>query len=212
MAEWWVPILTALIAGVTSVPVWNSLQRMLGRGATEIDRLRLRLREVEGHHVTCEQKVDDLTKRLVQVEAHHASHFARWIVDASKRVIWLNAKALLAVFAPLGLTRDGVEGRLFGEMIAPDAAIEINRLDQAALSSPGAAVSALLQLHPDLPVMHVVTVAATGREGELIYESMTFHANDPEVAIGMGIARQATQRARSIDGLAGDSRSTGSAD
>lgn len=212
MADWVVPLVTALIAGLTSVPVWNSLQKFVGRGATEIDRLRLEVKEIKGHHQACEEMVVELKQRLMAVETHHASHFARWIVDAHKRVVWLNAKALLAIFAPLGLSRDDVEGRIFGELIAPDAATEIDRLDQAALAAPGAAVSTLLQLHPDLPVMHIVKVAATGREGELIYEGISFHANDPEVAIGLGIARQAAGRAVALDSLVNRTRGESAAD
>lgn len=200
------PIIAAVIAAIVSVPVWTALSRMFGFGATEMARLRSEVKEMSARHATCEQEVDELKVRLAAVEHHHASHFARWLVDARKRIIWVNSKALLAIFAPLGLGRDEVEGKLFKDLIDPLAAAEIEHLEHAALASPGSAVSNLIRLHPDLPVMHVVKVAATGRDGELIYEGIAFRTNDPEISTGIGIVRNAAQRITSIDHLSNKPR------
>lgn len=206
--ESWVPILVALIGGVASAPVWNSVLRLLGRPQSEIDRLRKEVGEVRSLHAGCEEKVKGLTDRLAVIEHHHSSHFARWILDAHKRFSWVNDKALLTIFAPLGFGRDDVHGKTFHDLVDPSAASEIDRLDQAALANPGAAASNFIKLHPDLPLKCIVKVAGTGRDGELIYEGMAFRPNDPEIARGFGIARTAAARVIGIDRLAGDKERT----
>lgn len=202
MPDWSVTLLCALLAAVTSVPVWNTISRLTGRGATEIDRLRLEVRGLKEEHETCQREVTDLKARIAVVEHHHASHFARWIRDAHKRILWANTRALLSIFAPLGYSKlDEVEGKAFGDIFDHAATKEIELLDQAALSNPGGTVSALIRLHPDLPLMHIVSVAAAGREGEVIYEGIAFRANDPVIAASLGIIRQAEQRIESLDHL-----------
>jgi hypothetical protein len=201
--EAWVPVLVALVAGLTSAPVWNYFARRIGWGQTEMDRLRRQ-------HETCEQQLRDLSKRLAIVEQHHGSAFARWILDTHKRVSWLNSKALVSIFGPMGLTRAEVEGKNFHELIDRAAADELDRLTHGALAHDGTAISNLIRLHPDLPVMHIVVIATDGRDGELIYEAVAFRMNDPDVVIGLGIGRLREQRARSIDSLtkpSGDSQS-----
>jgi hypothetical protein len=204
MPDWLPTIIAAILGALASQPVWNALSRTFGFGSTENARLRNEIAEVKTQHEACEEKIGDLTLRLAAVEHHYASHFSRWLTDAHKRVIWVNSRALLTIFAPINLGRDEVEGRLFNELIDAAAAKEIDMLERAALASPGQVVSNLITLHPDLPVMHIVKVAASGREGELIYETIAFRTNDPEVIKGFGILRNAEQRARSIDNLASD--------
>jgi hypothetical protein len=44
-----------------------------------------------------------------------------------------------------------------------------------------------------LPVMHVVTVAGVGRDGELIYEGYAYCQNDPEDVLERGLRRREEQ-------------------
>lgn len=193
--------LTALISaigGVLGAGFWTFLTRRGDRAAErekdEIGRLREELKELKDDRHSCAEELQEVKERLAVVEHNHASHLARWIKDAQKRVIWINPKAMLAIFAPSGLTRDQVEGHTFAELLDPAAAAEIDRLDRAALAHPGSASSTVLQLHPDLPIMHIVKVAASGRDGELIYEGYAYTINDREIETGAGVERQAEQR------------------
>jgi hypothetical protein len=196
-------LVTLIVALLGSVGIWNYLTRRADREAEREDkdltRLRDEVKELRQQHKTCEREVAELQSRLAAVEHHHASYLARWIKGADKRVIWVNDKAVLSIFGPLQLSREDVVGHTFAELLDPIAALEIDRLDKAALALPGAAVSSLIKLHPDLPVMHIVKVASTGRDGELIYEGHAFRTNDPEIALGVGIGRQADQREASAD-------------
>jgi hypothetical protein len=199
------PVGAAIVAGLLGAPLWayitarhqGAQQREIG----EIDRLRSEVKEIKASHTACENVVGELKERLAVVEHHHASYLARWVKDAQKRVLWINDKALITIFAPLGFSRADVEGRTFAELLDPFAAAEVDRLDRAALAQHGAAVSSLIKLHPDLPVMHVVKVASVGREGELIYEGHAFRTNDPEIANATGIGRAVEQREISAERL-----------
>lgn len=202
MTDWLVPLISAIVSGVTAVPVWNTIMKMTGRGATEIDRLRLEVRENSTKHARCEEKVAALAERILQIEHHHASAFARWILDVHKRITWVNSKALISIFGPIGLTRDEIEGRTFRDLLDKQAADELDRLAMAALNHDNTPVSNLIRLHPDLPVMQIVKMATDGRNGELIFEAIAFRTNDPDVIIGLGVARTAAQRRESIDRLA----------
>jgi hypothetical protein len=200
-------LLTGFVTLVTalagSAGLWSFLTRRGDRAAEreekDVERLRAEVRELKDSHRTCEAEVDQLKARLAAVEHHHASYLARWIKGADKRVVWLNDKAVLSIFGPCGYTREQVIGHTFAELLDPIAAAEVDRLDRAALALPGAAVSSLIKLHPDLPVMHIVKVASSGRDGELIYEGHAFRTNDPDIALGAGLARHAEQRVASAD-------------
>lgn len=191
-------IAVAVISGVLGGPVWGFLSRWFDRSAEreekEIERLRREIKEMREAEKQSRITISSLEARLVIVEQSHESHLARWIKDAHKRIIWLNSKAYLTIFAALGFDRDEIDGKTFGELLGPHAASEIERLDRVALNQPGAATSGLIQLHPDMPIMHIVKIAGTGRDGELIYEGYAYRPNDPDLAVSMGIERQIDQR------------------
>ena len=160
------------------------------REESEIGRLRSDVTELLTKERTCEEQLTELQTRLLAVEHHHGSYLARWIKDASKRILWINDKAFLSIFAPIGLTRDAVLGKTFAEILEPSAAAETDRLDQAALAHPETAASNLIRLHPSLPLMVVVKVAAIGRQGELVFEGYAYRTNDRMIADGQGLDRQ----------------------
>lgn len=171
------------------------------REESEIGRLRGDVARLEERHSRCDEKVALLTERLAAVEHHHTSYLARWIKDATKRVTWLNDRAYLSIFAPVGLSRAEVIGRTFSEMLDPSASAEIDRLDAAALAHPEIASSNIVQLHPSLPLMVVVKVAAIGREGQLIFEGYAYRTNDRMIADGQGASRHGEQLGTSFDRL-----------
>lgn len=160
------------------------------REDSEINRLREDERECRADIIRLEGQLDELRSRLATVEHHHASYLARWFKGADKRVTWLNDKAFLSIFAPLGLTREEVVGRLFSEILDSQAAAEVDRLDQAALAQPDMPASNVIQLHPLLPVMVVVKIAAIGRAGDLVYEGYAYRTNDRMIVEGAGADRQ----------------------
>lgn len=171
------------------------------RDESEIGRLRADVRIALGNHEACQGEVAELKARLTVVEHHHTSYLARWIRNSQKRVTWINDKAFLSIFAPLGLSRDDVLGRSFTEILDPAASAEIDRLDQAALAHPEVAASNVISLHPMLPTMVVVKVAAVGREGELVFEGYAYRTNDRMISDGIGAARQHEQIEASADRL-----------
>lgn len=161
------------------------------REESEIERMRADEKSCREEVAGLRKELAELKARLVVIEHHNGSYLARWIKGADKRVQWLNDRAFLAIFAPLGLTREEVIGSTFEDMLDPAAAREIDLLDQAALAHPEVAASNVIQLHPLLPVMVVVKVAAIGREGELVYEGYAYRTNEKMVSDGLGAARQA---------------------
>lgn len=185
-----VALLSALFGtggGFALAVKWKELKDK--REESEIVRLREDIRQAEERHQKCEAGLADVKARLTIVEHHHTSYLARWIKDATKRVIWLNDKAFLSIFAPLGLTREDVIESRFSEILDASASAETERLDQAALAHPEVAASNVIQLHPLLPAMIVVTIAAIGRDGELVFECYAYRTNDRMIADGMGAAR-----------------------
>lgn len=171
------------------------------REDSEINRLREDERECReeiarleserrADNIRFDREIDEVRARLATVEHHHASYLPRWFKGADKRVTWFNDKAFLSIFAPLGLTREEVLGRLFAEILDPQAAAEIDRLDAAALAHPDMPASNVIQLHPLLPVMVVVKIAAIGRAGDLVYEGYAYRTNDRMMADGAGAERQ----------------------
>ncbi len=200
-------IIGAVGGGSASLAVMLPKMRELRdkREENEIARLR-----EDGHNCRqdverLEKQLDEVSARLTLVEHHHASYLARWFKDSTKRVTWLNDKAFLSIFAPLGLKREDVLGRQFAEILDPRAAAEIDRLDQAALAHPDLPASNVIQLHPLLPVMVVVKIAAIGRAGDLVYEGYAYRTNDRMVAEGVGADRQRlaieTASVRMVEGV-----------
>lgn len=202
--------LTAIGGGLSSVGFWKFVTWLLARGdkreEKESDRLRREARESRDAHLDCEQRLDAVEARLQAVEHHHASYLPRWIKGADKRLIWINDRAFLAIFAPLGLAREEVMGRTFEELLDPLAAAEIDRLDQMALAHPELPAANVIQLHPMLPVMVVVKVVAVGREGELVFEGYAYRTNDKTLADAIGVGRQRQAIEASAEHLLDDDR------
>lgn len=195
-------LLTVAVTSIASVGLWNLVALVLKRKWSVGDRQRK-------SHEECLREVEALKERVAIIEHHHNCYLARWIKDADRRVIWFNAKAMLAIFGPLGKTREEVLGKTFAELLLdPVASAEIDRLDEAALAHPECAAHCPIRLHPNLPVMIVVKVAAVGREGELVFEGYAYRTNDSLITAGFGADRQrlaiAASAMHKIDGAAGD--------
>jgi hypothetical protein len=124
-----------------------------------------------------------------------------WIKDRNGRLVWLNDKAFITLFAPLGYTRDELDGKTFRDLLDPVAAEEIELLDRAALIHPGTTQSILIQLHPDLPFLVVIKVACISENGEVQYEGCAFNPGDPEIVTATGTRRQIIQRSASADAI-----------
>jgi hypothetical protein len=141
--------ITAIVSVVASILGGSGLiGYIIWRG----DTLRKDMEALRRLHGTCEEKVERLEMRLEAVENAQDGHLARWTKDSRKRLTWMNDKAYLTIFAPLGFSREDADGKTFAELlIDQSAAMEIERLDRVALSNHGSAVSNLIQLHPDLP-------------------------------------------------------------
>jgi hypothetical protein len=203
-------IAAVIAAALGSLGLWTFggklVELIWRREEKEIDRLRADVLRMEGKHENCEKELAGLKDRFAALEAHHASLIPRWIKDARKRIVWLNSRALITIFAPLGYSRDQVEGRTFQELLDMEAAREIDRMDAAALANHGHPVSTLLTLHPALEPMHIVKVAGVGRLGELIYEGAAYQVNDPAAARDRGERRQDEQLGLSVLRLRGPDR------
>lgn len=183
-------------AALKSGMLWKA-----GREDREIIRLRGDVKVLRTELAACEERHQHLEARIVGLEQAQDSHMARWVRDASKRLMWVNPKALIAIFAPLGYTREDLEGKTFAELDRFDqrAVEEMDQLDEAALAQDGTAYASLVKLHPMLPLMCIVKIAAVGHAGELIYEGYAYRSNDPEIQHGVGVARQRKAIAQSSD-------------
>lgn len=166
----------------------------LGRLDTEVTRLREELGHCEENHVVLET-------RLRAVENKTTSYFAMWIKDRNGRLVWLNDKAFLTLFAPLGYARNELDGKTFRDLLDPVAADEIDLLDKAALAHPGNTQSILIQLHPDLPFLIVIKVASVSDSGDVQYEGVAYNPSDPEIRNAMGTRRQVIQRSESAQAV-----------
>lgn len=208
---------TGVSSALAGAGVWGFLSTRLNIGVQreqgEIDRLREDIAEAKReaaeakeHHKACEERVDEMERRLEAIEHHHHSYMARWIKDAGKRIVWINSPGLIALFAPLGYSRNEVIGRTFAELLDPDAAREVDRLDRYALARPGRAVSTMVTLDPRLPPMIVIKVAGAGSDGELKYEGYAYCPNDPEDDLDRGARRQEEQIGASILRVTGQDR------
>lgn len=167
----------------------------------EVARLDGEVTKLRGELSTCEERHGVLETRLRAVENKTTSYFAMWIKDRHGRLVWLNDKAFLTLFAPLGYTRNELDGKTFRDLLDPVAADEIAVLDKAALSHPGATQSILIQLHPDLPFLIVIKVASVSESGEVQYEGCAYNPSDPEIRTALGTRRQVIQRAESTEYL-----------
>jgi hypothetical protein len=203
------PVLIALIGILAALfgggAVWQFLSaRMtvgvsqkkdeLGRLDGEVGKLRSELQE-------CEERHGVLETRLRAVENKTTSYFAMWIKDRNGRLVWLNDKAFLTLFAPLGYARDELDGKTFRDLLDPVAASEIDLLDKAALAHPGNTQSILIQLHPDLPFLIVIKVASVSESGDVQYEGVAYNTSDPEIRNAMGTRRQVVQRSVSAESI-----------
>lgn len=182
------------ILGGSGVWVWLSgvLKAKGTREESEIGRLRVDLQKLRTELKACEERHDFFEARIAGLEQAQESHLARWIKDASHRIMWVNPKAFLTIFAPLGYKREELDGKTFRDLLrlTREAVLDIERLDEAALARDGLAQSTAIQFHPLLPLMNVVKIATSGKTGELIYEGYAYRTNDPELEGGMQAGRQ----------------------
>lgn len=197
--------IVALASAVLGGPGWGFLSSWLGLRQSgrkdEITRLDGKCAALEEELSACEQRHSTLEARLRAVEQRTGSYFALWIKDYRKRLVWLNDKAFLTLFAPLGYSRDELDGKTFHDLFTAKAADEIERLDRAALAHPGHTHSALVQLHPDLPFRVIIKVASVSEKGDVQYEGLAYHPGDPEIIHAAGVERQREQVARAADSV-----------
>lgn len=200
------PTVTVAIVGVLSAlvggGVWTFASQWLGLKTLsrkdEVARLDEHVAELRKELASCEDRHDILETRLRAVEQRSTSYFAMWIKDRNGRLVWLNDKAFLTLFAPLGYTRDELDGKTFSDLLDPVAAQEIDLLDKAALAHPGQTQSILIQLHPDLPFLVVIKVASISEKGDVQYEGCAYNPSDPEIRSAVGTRRQIIQRSQSV--------------
>lgn len=202
------PILTLVLGGGS---VWTFLtqrrQRLDTREESEIGRLRTELKELKSDHADCQDKIGKLEERLDTIEQHHSSQLARWIKDDDKRIRWVNSRAMMLIFAPLGYSRSQIEGRTFGEIGLDVTSItEIDRLDRLAVMYPGEAAWTMLTIRrtdappgamTTLAPLYVIKVAGIGRDGDLVYEGCAFRGVGRDEADRIGDLREAEQRGQS---------------
>ena len=179
------------------------------RRKDDITRLGEEVSGLKTELATCEERHGVLETRLRAVEQRSASYFALWIKDRHRRLVWVNDKAFLTLFAPLGYGRDEIDGKTFRDLLDPNAADEIELLDKAALAHPGATQSILIQLHPDLPYLVVIKVAAIADNGDVQYEGCAYSPGDPEIRSAMGTRRQVIQRSVTLDQMIEHKRQEG---
>ena len=195
--------LVGVASAIAGGGMWTALGTWLNlRPATrkdEIARLDGRVTTLTEELATCEERHGILETRLRAVEHRNGSYFALWIKDRYRRLVWLNDKAFLTLFAPLGYARDELDGKTFRDLLDPAAADELDMLDQAALAHSGQTQSILLQLHPDLPFMVIIKVAAIAENGDVQYEGCAYSPGDPEIRSAVGARRQIIQRADTLD-------------
>lgn len=186
-------------------PVWSFLSSWLKIGVAakkdEVVRLDAKVVQLTGELAACEEKHVVLEERLRAVEERTYSYFAMWIKDRNKRLVWLNDKAFVTLFAPLGYSREELPGKTFRDLLDPAAADEIDQLDRAALAHPGQTQSLLVQLHPSLPFLVVIKVASIASTGEVQYEGCAYSPGDPEIMNAAGARRQIVQRGASAEAL-----------
>ncbi len=189
-------------------PGWTFLSNWLNLGHTkrkdELGRLDQKVGALETELSSCEERHAVLETRLRAVEQRNGSHFALWIKDRTRRLVWVNDKAFLTIFAPLGYSRDEIDGKTFADLLDPVAAAEVDQLDRTALAHPGAPQSLFLQLHPDLQFMIVVKVAAVAENGEVQYEGLAYTPGDPDMLKAIQTRRQSAQRDVSLANMMGD--------
>jgi hypothetical protein len=202
------PVLIALVGVVSAIAgggVWSFLASWMKLGYTgrnsHLRRLEGDVTRLRTELSSCEERHDVLEQRLKAVENKTTSYFAMWIKDRNGRLVWLNDKAFLTIFAPLGYTRAELDGKTFRDLLDPAAADEIALLDKAALAHPGATQSLLVQLHPDLPFMVVIKVASISESGDVQYEGCAYNPSDPDIRNAIQNRRNIIQRSQSAQAL-----------
>lgn len=186
-------------AGLSAIVVkWMELRHAGNK--SEIERLRSDVADCKKSHEDCEHRYMELSERLRAVEASTPSYLARWVKDQDKVLIWMNDRAYLSMFAPLGWSRTECLDKRFEDLLGEGSGETvrlIDELDQRALRSPGEVHSTVLQLHPDLPAMVVVKVAFIAGDGLLRYEGSSFVPNGlsgPAGVIRQRLARDLASR------------------
>lgn len=193
-------IVAALSGGGISFVIGKLIDRRHASEQSEIQRLREDFDKCEKRHEECQRDLTELSERVRAVEASTPSYLARWVKGQDKKLIWLNDRAYLMLFAPLGWHRSDVLDKTFDDLLgegAGEAIKMIEELDVLALQHPGETHSMVLQLHPSLPTMAVIKVAFVAADGLLRYEGCAYVPNGLSESIGVireARARQAASR------------------
>lgn len=203
-----VPLASAAIGGgaISAIAVkWMDLRSAERKDDGE------RLKDCQEKYDELVEKFEQVSLRLRAVEASTPAYLARWIKGQDKRLIWLNDRAYMTIFAPLGWSRQDVIGKTFGDLLGDgnrEALDLLDEIDRAALKHPNEPQSLVLQLHPDLPNMVIIKVAVVGGDdGLLRYEGSSF----VPTTLGQDIGKIREHRARTAAAMMLFNEKTGEA-
>lgn len=116
-----------------------------------------------------------------------------WTQDAAGRLLWASPRAMLVIFAPMGLTGEDVLGKNFLEVFGPEVAHESDMLDRAAMTQIDTTHFAIINFAPGtLQPMFVTKTVTIDDEGQIIKQGAAFRLH--ELAKGDGNFANALQR------------------
>ena len=116
-----------------------------------------------------------------------------WTQDAAGRVLWASPRALLVIFAPLGLALEDIIGKDFSTLFGAEVAREIDRLDRRALTQIDSTQFAIINFAPGtLNSMFVTKTVTIDDDGQIIKQGAAFRLN--ELAQGDGQFANELQR------------------
>lgn len=74
-----------------------------------------------------------LKREISGIVASNEIQLAVWSKDEQGRILWVSPRAMLVLFAPLGLSEIEVVGKTFGQLFSPEVEEQIRALDTSAL-------------------------------------------------------------------------------
>jgi hypothetical protein len=164
MSDW-----PALLAAGASLLTVNGAA--LGVGLRELRRMGRKISVLEKENAVLRAEISAIVRG-------NGLALSVWTKGIDRRVRWLTPRAMRVIFAPLDLSDDQVLGRTFGEIFGSEVGRQIESLDRRAMSELDSTQIDIVQLHPDLLPMVIITTVTEDEEGKTVFQGIAIRLLD----------------------------------
>lgn len=118
-----------------------------------------------------------LKREISGIVTTNELQLAVWSKDEQGRILWVSPRAMLLLFAPMGMSEIEVIGKTFGQIFGPDIEKQIQELDTSALTDIDSTKMDIIKLSPKhQPMLILKTIFE--KDGRILKQGVAFRQLD----------------------------------